>query len=184
MTQKILHPITTFDFIHTWTEEVHRCSNRPFLIVDLFSRTFVQEPYRTHILLLHSLRTMSFTATNAFLTVAGVGTGVPAVLLFAGFPDLVCQGPWRRTVVIRVDEDTGKLKFGLYAYSVSDICLSLLIGAHYLHPDRVSARLALGATAVHQFAYLAAAFPSRGFHKEYIGSIVFGALAAYWAFES
>ena len=113
------------------------------------------------------------SVSNTFLGLVGVGTGGPAVALVLGFPETVIKGLGGRPAANW--SASPEAKFGLFLYTVSDICLAVLCGASLV--GSTSTTLALGATAVHQFSYLAAAIPSIGYCKEQWGSIIFGAIA-------
>ncbi len=111
----------------------------------------------------------------------GVGAALPALALFAGYPQPVCDGlgrPYESWILSK------EAKFGLYLYSVSDIVLGMVCGASFVENSGVSTSLALAATAAHQAMYLAASIPSMGFRKEHIASIVAGSIAAAVAIYS
>lgn len=111
----------------------------------------------------------------------GAGAALPAVALFAGYPQPVCDG-LGRPYESWIKSNEGR--FGLYLYSVSDIVLGMLCGASFVKNSGVSTSLALAATAAHQAMYLAASIPSLGFRKEHIASIVAGSIAAAVAIYS
>ena len=123
---------------------------------------------------------MSINVANSFLTIVGVGTFVPAVMLGLGFPDPVCQGLGRP---IEEWKKSPEAKFGLYLYTVSDVCLAAFVGLSFVRPDQVSTKMALIATAVHQLAYLSAAIPTTGLKKEQIGCFVFALAGAALALQ-
>lgn len=111
----------------------------------------------------------------------GAGAALPAVALFAGYPQPVCDGlgrPYESWI------QSKEAEFGLYLYSISDIVLGMICGASFVESSGVSTSLALAATAAHQAVYLAASVPSLGFRKEHIASIVAGAIAAAMAIYS
>ena len=125
---------------------------------------------------------MDFFKTS-FVGLVGLGAAGPAVALFAGFPDTVCEGLGRPYESWKKCPES---RFGLMLYSVSDIALGMLCGASVLSlgsQDKpfVSSSLALAATAVHQACYLSASIPVFGFRKEHVASIIAGSLAAVLA---
>lgn len=117
---------------------------------------------------------MSLDYKKAFTGFIGIGCGVPALALMAGFPDALCAGlgiphdKWMKS------EET---KMGLYLYTVSDIALGALCGAAFISSEKVSTALALGAAAVHQVCYVTSATLVYGFRKEHIASVLTAAIA-------
>lgn len=119
--------------------------------------------------------------SKTLLGMVVVGAGGPAIALFMGYPKPVVDGLGGRPVSNWTDS-TPEAKFGLYLYTISDICLAMVCGAALLgdspsSPVFVSEPLALGAIAMHQFCYLAAAIPTLGCFKEQLGSVIFGAIS-------
>ena len=121
-----------------------------------------------------------------FVGFIGVGAGLPALALFAGYPKSVCDGlgrPYEEWV------KTSESKFGLYLYAVWDIALMAICGAAVvLDNDKKNTSIsltnvALGATAIHQASYLAAAIPVYGVRKEHIASMIAGAISGLWAMK-
>ena len=120
---------------------------------------------------------------KSFVGLIGFGTLAPALALFAGFPDTVCEGlgrPYESWM------KSPEARFGLMLYTASDVALGMMCGISLLslgggEKPSVSPSLALAATAVHQAYYLAASVPVFGFRKEHIASIIAGSLAAVLA---
>lgn len=118
---------------------------------------------------------------KGFVGFLGAGAALPALALFAGYPQMVCDGlgrPYESWV------QSKESKFGLYLYSISDICLGMICGACFVENSGISTTLALGATTIHQAMYLAASIPTFGFRKEHVASMVAGSIAAVMAMVS
>ena len=100
---------------------------------------------------------------------------MPALALTVGYPDMVCEGlgsPYPEWIK---DANT---RFGLYAYTVSDIAIGLICTAS-LTTDLVNEDTALLSVAGHQLAYLCAAIPSFGFQPMYVASIATAMISGF-----
>lgn len=124
---------------------------------------------------------MSLDAASTFLGLVSAGTALPALALVVGFPDAVCTGLGRPFASWKASPEGS---FGLFLYTVSDICLGALCAASLTTGSAVSKTLALNATMVHQFAYLAAAIPAFGFRPDHIPCVVAGALAGLLSYRT
>ena len=122
--------------------------------------------------------TQTMSLVSGYIGLIGVGAGLPALALVAGYPKTVTDGlgspieSWNKSK---------ESKLGLYLYTVSDLLLAGLCTLSYACPHIATPTTALTAIACHQDGYLAAAIPAFGFRKEHIPSIIAGTISAGWA---
>ena len=109
---------------------------------------------------------MGWTYTDGFNGFMAVGLLGPALLLHAGSPDIVCQGlasgphdTWTKTP---------HGKFGLFAYTVSDIAVGGVCACATPALAVLSPVSALVSVTVYQVSYVSASWASFGFKKEHV----------------
>lgn len=122
---------------------------------------------------------MGFSFVDGFNGFLAAGLLGPAALLLAGYPQAVCEGLASGPHESWIKSPHGK--FGLYAYTVSDIavgsaCASAALGL-------LAPITALVSVAIHQVSYVSASWAAFGFKKEHVYSIITGAIAGALAIK-
>ena len=127
---------------------------------------------------------------TALIALTGAAAGLPAVALVCGAPDITLRGLASGSYNTWTATPHGK--FGLYMYTVSDICLGAFCALAVVgdkSPNSLPTKIvpstfaSLTAIAVHQYSYLAASISAFGFKKDHIPSIAMGALAGVLAWR-
>lgn len=128
---------------------------------------------------LFALKPLTFNV--GFIGFVGLGAGIPALALVAGYPKSVTDGlgsPYERWM------KSPESKLGLYLYTVSDLILTGVCYMACLATSPCSETTALTSVALHQFGYLAASIPAFGVRKEHVPSVIAGAMAGVLAYRS